>query len=180
MDDHSAIVGGGWVWDTKGIPRRTAARVVLFDRDLNVLLVRGHDKGNPKHTFWFTIGGGVKPGETPGEAAARELAEETGLTVWADRLIGPVATREGHFHFASGLAIQDETFYLAHYPKVLPATSTGRLSANEKETLDEFRWFDAGSLKELAREEEIYPRELVSLIQGWMHGWDRDVVHIPR
>jgi|SRR5581483_2157192 len=31
--------------------------------------------------YWHTIAGGIEPGEQPGEAARRELAEETGLQV---------------------------------------------------------------------------------------------------
>jgi 8-oxo-dGTP pyrophosphatase MutT (NUDIX family) len=33
----------------------------------------------PQGSYWHTIAGGIEPGETPPEAAARELAEETGL-----------------------------------------------------------------------------------------------------
>ena len=33
------------------------------------------------HGYWHTIAGGVEAGETPAEAAVRELREETGLAV---------------------------------------------------------------------------------------------------
>ena len=32
-----------------------------------------------RHGYWNTVAGGVEDGESPGEAALRELAEETGL-----------------------------------------------------------------------------------------------------
>lgn len=58
-----------------GVRRRMVlgARVAVFEGD-KVLLLR--------HTYlpgWHFPGGGVEPGETAGDAAAREMLEETGL-----------------------------------------------------------------------------------------------------
>ena len=58
---------------------RHAARVLLFDQNDRVLLIRGREPGNPA-TFWFTPGGGLDPGEDDLDGARRELREETGLT----------------------------------------------------------------------------------------------------
>ncbi|MGI8528004.1 MAG: NUDIX domain-containing protein [Geodermatophilaceae bacterium] len=53
-----------------------AAEVWLFDQSLEqVLLVRHRWRG------WVPPGGTVEPGETPREAAARELFEETGVRI---------------------------------------------------------------------------------------------------
>jgi 8-oxo-dGTP diphosphatase len=61
-------------------------RVVLGDRDGRLLLLRraGDDDHNPG--LWEFPGGGIEPGETPDEAAARELREEVGVDVAADDL----------------------------------------------------------------------------------------------
>ena len=50
---------------------------------------------------WCFPGGGIEPGETPREGAARELAEETGIVVAADGLhdLGAFEAESRHGHF---------------------------------------------------------------------------------
>lgn len=57
-----------------------AVSIFISDPDGGVLLQLRDDKAPVCPNMWGTVGGGVEPGETPDEAAARELAEETGLT----------------------------------------------------------------------------------------------------
>lgn len=67
------------------------AEVWAFDRDLtHVLLVRHRWRG------WVAPGGQVDPGETPREAARRELFEETG--VQAELLATPAAATVRSYH----------------------------------------------------------------------------------
>src|SRR5699024_11926419 len=72
-------LGPDWQRLPDGTAYRRAARVVVFDAEGRVLLARGHDADQLDRTWWFTIGGGIEPGETPRAAAARALAEESGL-----------------------------------------------------------------------------------------------------
>jgi ADP-ribose pyrophosphatase YjhB (NUDIX family) len=60
---------------------RPAVRAVLVDTDLRVLLVRFDVLAVP---VWATPGGGVEPGESPGQALRRELLEEVGLVLRPD------------------------------------------------------------------------------------------------
>lgn len=59
-------------------PRLAALAVTLSDDGARVLLVRRRNP--PDAGLWGFPGGHVEPGETALDAAARELAEETGVT----------------------------------------------------------------------------------------------------
>lgn len=63
---------------------RIRVSVVLRDEANRVLLVE-HAKDNRRH--WLLPGGGVERGETLASAAAREVGEETGLSVIVGRLV---------------------------------------------------------------------------------------------
>jgi 8-oxo-dGTP diphosphatase len=62
-----------------GIVRDSTGRLLLVQR--------ANDPGRGK---WSLPGGRVEPGESDPEAVARELLEETGLTVHVDDLVGSV------------------------------------------------------------------------------------------
>ena len=111
-------LGPEWIPGPDGIPRRDAARVVLFDGSGRVLLVRGHDAHNPGRHWWFTIGGGLAQGESAQQGAVRELREETGIVLSPHELVGPVLYRESLFRFANVTARQDELFFTAYLSEI--------------------------------------------------------------
>ena len=55
--------------------RPVSVLVIVYSNDAQVLLLR---RAKP-FDFWQSVTGSLKPGETHAQAAARELAEETGL-----------------------------------------------------------------------------------------------------
>ncbi len=60
--------------------RRPAARCVVLDTDRRIFLIEAEDPIDPGKEPWLEIpGGGMGWGEDSGQAALRELHEETGL-----------------------------------------------------------------------------------------------------
>src|SRR5688572_30493143 len=64
---------------------RACAGMVVVKGDRVLMLRRGHD---PRRGWLDVPGGFMEAGESPEQAARRELVEETGLTVGAVRWLG--------------------------------------------------------------------------------------------
>lgn len=145
---------------------RTSARVVLLDDTGAVLLLRGSDPALAKQhapKWWFTVGGEVQQGERLAEAAARELAEETGLRVAPGEMIGPVWRRDEVFEF-NGSLIDSEEFYFVHRTRRFEPSRTGRTEL-ERSYIHGHRWCDAADIAALvAAGETVYPMQLSGLL----------------
>jgi len=138
---------------------RRAGRVLLIDAQGRVLLFRGSDPARPGVYYWFTVGGGLNPGETTADAAIRELREETGLVVSS---VGEVVWSDvAEFTFEGQAHRQVQDFY---------AVRVGSWTVNidghdavERRSIDQYRWW---SVEELTITDEVYyPRELASVLR---------------
>lgn len=148
---------------------RIGARVLLLDPLDRVLLIHARDPDNPAHHWWELPGGGLDAGETPTQAAHREVVEETGITTIE---IGrKLWTRESRFLYRGQHHHRLDHVYLAR-----TTDSTTRAqpkhSANEKLGLIEHRWWTQDDLSKTT--DKLLPVQLAELLHsvlaGRLHG----------
>jgi 8-oxo-dGTP pyrophosphatase MutT (NUDIX family) len=132
-------------------PVRPTVRVLVVDDADRVLLMRS------AAGFWFPPGGGIEPGETPTQAARRELREELGLDVGVEGVGECVWVRR---HVLATLDLR-ERWYL-HRVGGIELDHSG-WTPLEVETIDAVRWW---TLDELAAEQRavLTPRDLANLL----------------
>ncbi len=146
---------------------RRSGRVILADADDRILLIAYRGTLDP--LYWITPGGGIDAAESPAEAAARELDEETGLRISAADLGPQVAVATGHLDipgWLSGLFREDYFFYRLPTSGTDPDTS-GLLSY-ESTVIDEFRWWSVGELA--STDQQVYPLGLAGLLGELLAG----------
>ncbi|MGQ4597759.1 NUDIX domain-containing protein [Nocardia sp. R6R-6] len=142
---------------------RTTARIVLFDENGRTLLMRGNDPQTPEASFWFTVGGGVEPGESLRVAAVRELYEETGHRVDPTALRGPIWRRVAVFPFNGELIRSEELFFALRLRGFEPHAANQ--TAIERRSITGHKWCTAADIVALDRSgETVYPYHLDELL----------------
>jgi len=175
-------LGPDWVLGDDGLYFRRGARVLLLDDADRILLARGHDVDQPERSWWFTIGGGVDPGESDRDAALREVREETGILLDPGALVGPVYTRSAIFDFYRQHCRQDEVLFLARVDDASGGGGdAGTLSRDgwtdvELDVVDEMRWWSLDDLRGV--EIEVFPEGLPDLVTPLLGGWDGVTHHL--
>ncbi len=111
------------------ISDRPATRVVCLDRDDRVLLVHWYDRVSGQD-LWEPPGGGLDPGETPLQAARRELTEETGLPGAAVQDLAVEVERD--FTWLGVRYVKTEPFFLARFATSRPWVDPGALTREER------------------------------------------------
>jgi 8-oxo-dGTP pyrophosphatase MutT (NUDIX family) len=128
--------------------------VVVLDPDGRVLLFR-YDDPPPLGVHWLTPGGGIDDGESPAEAAARELREETG---WTDVTLGPLLG-EGTRPLPAHGGLQHETHFAARVDdRGRPVDCAG----HEVDSIAAWRWWTVNELA--GSDATVWPAELPSYL----------------
>jgi len=148
---------------------RPTARVLLLDPEGRILLMKGRLPSHPQGpSFWFTIGGGVEPGESIQEAAAREIVEESGLT---DAVLGEVAW---YREVIMADADHEPRLFQEHY--IVARTAGGALSRagwlpHEHALTDALRWWTLDELR--LTDETVFPETIAELLPDVLAGATR-------
>jgi 8-oxo-dGTP pyrophosphatase MutT (NUDIX family) len=148
---------------------RTAVRLVVLDADCRVLLLHVRDLSNPHFgVLWELPGGGIEAGETFAQAAMRELLEETGLAVGAERIAAPTWHRDVSYVYRGVNRRQREAIAAVRLDESAPLIRNSHLFGTEKEDVFGAAWW---SVQEIATStERFYPRSLAALLPAFLRG----------
>jgi 8-oxo-dGTP pyrophosphatase MutT (NUDIX family) len=143
--------------------KRRSVRVLVFDSAGWVLLIRFVvQRSDGEFIFWLTPGGEIEGGETPVEAAVRELREELGLEV---AVVGPDREESNCFEHLGGMV--DNTDYFFYAECEVDAPRLMGVTADEVAAMREIRWWSAAEIE--GSEERFFPADLAE----WMRAvWD--------
>lgn len=147
---------------------RPAVRVICLDAQSRVLLLRWCDPYD-NDLLWEPPGGGIDPGESPIEAARRELVEETGLDPAAIADTPLLVARDSKWN--NQRFVGEEPFFVAHYGESQPELSRLGLLADEQRNLRGHAWVAADELSTLPDrlEPPTLPEVIARLAPGC--GW---------
>lgn len=138
---------------------------MVFDPAGRALLIRCVVmRANGEFAFWLTPGGEIEVGETPAEAAVRELREELGLEV---EVVGPVYTEATQFEHQGEM--RDNVDFVFTTRCAVEAPVLRGITPEEIAIMKEIRWWSAEEivLATAGQGERIFPADLAARIREY-------------
>ena len=147
-----------------GQHRETARILLVNDQDEIFLLLTHFDPEVGLPPRWITPGGGIDEGETPEQAAIRELFEETGIQIDIETLEKPIWQTSGRWDWSDG---KNHHTYVDYFFKLTVTDfelDTSNWTEDERRDVVEYRWWNLSELTE--SNEVVGPHELIAFLTG--------------
>ena len=132
---------------------KQTARAIIFNDDGKLLMIERHKDGGH---YFVLPGGHVDEGESPEQAAVREVQEETGLSVTVSKLL---------YTSSDDKYQNDQRIYLCNYlggePELQSDSIEARLQSSGEPQEWKPAWFDFDDV----REQIVYPVGLLRYLE---------------
>jgi 8-oxo-dGTP pyrophosphatase MutT (NUDIX family) len=143
---------------------RETARILLLDTENHIFLLKTHfDPEVQLPPRWITPGGGIDEGETPVQAAIRELYEETGLVVTEAELGAQIWQTSGKWLWGDNVNSHSYVDYFFQIKVEEFELDRSGWTPDEHRDVLEFRWWKLAELIESG--ESVGPHGLVEFLK---------------